>query len=42
MSPLYIVGRILEPWLIKLTFRKTVSGMPLSGNTKPVDQVVEA
>jgi len=32
---LYIVGRILEPWLIRRTFRKTLAGETLSGAEAP-------
>ena len=38
-ATLYIVGRILEPWLIKSLFRKTLAGIPLTGSAKPADQV---
>jgi hypothetical protein len=35
-SVLYVVGRILEPWLIRSVFRKTLSGeVTLSGHEKP-------
>jgi hypothetical protein len=32
---LYIVGRILEPWLVRRTFRKTLAGEALSGQEVP-------
>lgn len=32
---LYIVGRILEPWLIRRTFRKALAGEQLSGLEMP-------
>ena len=36
---LYVAGRILEPWLIKSTFRKKLSGIPLTRDANPIDQV---
>lgn len=30
-AALYLVGRILEPWLIRRTFRRTLAGEPMHG-----------
>lgn len=40
-AALYLGGRILEPWLIKSTFRKKLSGIPLTSDGKPIDQIEE-
>ncbi len=37
-AALYAVGRILEPWLIKSTFRKNLSGTPSASEAKSVNQ----
>ncbi|WP_197460215.1 hypothetical protein [Sphingorhabdus sp. M41] len=37
-ATLYVVGRILEPWLIKSIFRKKLSAMPPAGDTSPGGQ----
>lgn len=36
-ATLYVVGRILEPWLIKSTFRKKLQDSPRTGDVKPLD-----
>ncbi|WP_052223606.1 hypothetical protein [Novosphingobium malaysiense] len=35
-SFLYVVGRILEPWLIRSEFRKSLLGNTMSGRERPV------
>ncbi|WP_430428406.1 hypothetical protein [Parasphingorhabdus sp.] len=40
-AALYFAGRILEPWLIKSTFRKKLSDMPVANDANPSDQVEE-
>lgn len=38
-ATLYVVGRILEPWLMKSRFRRTLSDMPSTNDIKSVERL---